>query len=195
MRGGALVGVFDQALLEDHRMRRVDDRQPRQARIAAQRRAPGDRAAPVVADQRERSSPSASASAKMSSISRSVLYRFDVLRQVRSGKAALVGHDQEKVVLEPRRDLAPGAVRFGKAVEQDHGRIRRIAGKRDVERDPGARAQSAGTRSRIADRRGTSGSGMNSWSSPGISAKRSAFQSSFAWLIRSRDEETKFQKT
>ena len=36
---------------------------------------------------------------------------------------------------------------------------------------------------------------MNSWSSPGTSGKRSAFQSSLAWLIRSRDEETKFQKT
>ena len=36
---------------------------------------------------------------------------------------------------------------------------------------------------------------MNSSSSPGISGKRIAFQSSLAWLIRSREEETKFQKT
>ena len=41
----------------------------------------------------------------------------------------------------------------------------------------------------------TSGSGMNSSWSSGGSAKRPAFQSSLAWLIRSRREETKFQKT
>ena len=53
LRRGALVGVLDQALLKNHRVRRIDDRQPRQARIAAQRRRPGNRAAPVVADQRK----------------------------------------------------------------------------------------------------------------------------------------------
>ena len=52
-RGGALRGVVDQALLEDQRMRRVDDDQPGDAVGMAQRRQPGDRAAPVVADQRE----------------------------------------------------------------------------------------------------------------------------------------------
>ena len=39
------------------RMRRIDDRQPRQPRIAAKRRTPGDRSAPVVADQRETFDP------------------------------------------------------------------------------------------------------------------------------------------
>ena len=74
LRSGALVLVLDQALLEDDRVGRVDDRQPGQAGIAAQRRAPRDRAAPVMADQaRNVSIASASASAKMSSTSRSVL--------------------------------------------------------------------------------------------------------------------------
>ena len=45
--------LLDQALLKDDRMRRIDDGEARQPRIAAQRGAPGDRAAPVVADQRE----------------------------------------------------------------------------------------------------------------------------------------------
>jgi hypothetical protein len=64
--------------------------------------------------------------------------RFDLCRPVRTGKAALVGHDEKQTVVEQRRDLAPGAVRFGKAVEQDHRRCRGVAGKRDVEGDSGA---------------------------------------------------------
>ena len=53
LRRGALIGVFDQAFLEDHRMGRVDDREAGQPRVAAQCRRPRNRAAPVVADQRE----------------------------------------------------------------------------------------------------------------------------------------------
>ena len=80
------------------------------------------------------------------------LISLDLLRPVRPGKAALVGHDEEEAILEPRRDLAPGAVRFGKAVEQDDRRVRRIAGQRDIQRHAGAKRNRAGTRSRIADR-------------------------------------------
>ena len=97
-----------------------------EARIAAQRRRPGDRAAPVVADQREALD------------AQRVGQREDVVDQRvgrdrprrpaagRPGKAALVGHDEAEAVLEQRRDLAPGPVRFGKAVEQDDRR--RFAG-------------------------------------------------------------------
>src|SRR4029079_2182999 len=70
----------------------------------------------------------------------------DVLRKVGAGEAALVGHDEEKVVLEPRRDLAPGAVRFGEAVEQDHRGVLGIAGQRDVQRHAGAQGESVNFR-------------------------------------------------
>ena len=47
---------------------------------------------------------------------------LDLLRPVRCPEPAQVGHDQPEPVVEQRRDPAPGAVRFGKAVEQDHRR-------------------------------------------------------------------------
>ena len=53
LRGGALGRVLDQALLEDERMRRVDDDEALDPVGMAQRRQPGDRAAPIVADQGE----------------------------------------------------------------------------------------------------------------------------------------------
>ena len=123
LRSRALVRVLDQALLEDHRMRRVDDGQPRQPRIAAQRRGPGDRAAPVVADQRE---PSRAQAHRRARICRRPACRSckpsTSCGRSDAGKAALIGHDQTEAVLKQRRDPAPGAVRFGKAVEQDHRR-------------------------------------------------------------------------
>src|SRR5689334_7104557 len=53
LRSRPLLGVLDQAFLEDDRMRRVDDREARQTWIVSQRRAPGDGSAPVVAYEGE----------------------------------------------------------------------------------------------------------------------------------------------
>ena len=119
-------------------MRRIDDRQPRQARIAAQRRAPGYRAAPVVTDERKALDRERIGERENVVDQQLGLVRLDVLRPVGSGEAALVGHDQIKAVLKPRRDLAPGAVRFGKAMEQDDRRVCRIAGQRDIQSHSGA---------------------------------------------------------
>ena len=68
---------------------------------------------------------------------------LDLLRPVRAGEAALVGHDQTEIVLEQRRELAPGAVRFGKAVEEDDRRLRRAPAERDVEGDAGRQRDAA----------------------------------------------------
>ena len=45
------------------------------------------------------------------------------------------------VAREVGGDVAPGAVRFGKAVEEDDGRMRRIAADRDVEVDAGGKSE------------------------------------------------------
>ena len=66
-----------------------------------------------------------------------------VLREVRTGEPALVGHDEKEVLLKPRCDHAPGAMRFGEAVEEDDGGILWIARQRDIERDAGAEAELA----------------------------------------------------
>ena len=119
-------------------MRRVDDRKTREPRVAAQRCAPGDRSAPVVADQCEALDVERIGERENIVDQLVGLVRLQLLWAVGSGKAALVGHDQVEVVLQPRRDLAPGAMRFGKAVKQDYGRARAIAGQRNIERDAGA---------------------------------------------------------
>src|SRR5215204_4833576 len=67
--------------------------------------------------------------------------------------------------------------------------------QRDIDGDSGRQCDLALVDHGYVTVSGTSGSGMNSLSSPGTSGKRPAFQSSLAWLIRSREEETKFQKT
>ena len=82
----------------------------------------------------------------------------DVLRSVAVAKAAQVGHDQPEAVAEQWRDLGPGAVRFGKAVEQDDRRGVGGAGNGDVHRDAGREANAA-VRSRVADRLGHVGDG------------------------------------
>ena len=67
----------------------------------------------------------------------------DILRFVARPEPAQVGHDQAKVALEQRHQRAPGAVRFGEAVDQDHRwRIGR-PGERDVHRDPGGKGEAA----------------------------------------------------
>ena len=54
--------------------------------------------------------------------------------QFGAGEAPLVGHYEEKAVLKLGRDLAPCSVRFGKAVEKDHGRFLPVARDRNIER-------------------------------------------------------------
>jgi len=134
LRGGTLIRVFDQALLKDHRMRRVDDCEASQPRIPAKGRAPGDRSAPVVSDERERFDRQRIGERENVVDQRVGIIVGYVLRQVRPGKAPLVGHDEEELVLETRRDFAPGAVRFGEAVKQDDCGLLRVAGQRDVQR-------------------------------------------------------------
>ena len=66
----------------------------------------------------------------------------DVLRAVAVPEPAQVGHDQAEAVAEQAaRRLRPGAVRFGKAVEQDDGR--RVGGPASATfmRDAGRRAR------------------------------------------------------
>ena len=53
LRSNALGLVLNDRPLEDRRMRRIDDAEPLDPGIAAQRRGPGDRAAPIMPDQRE----------------------------------------------------------------------------------------------------------------------------------------------
>ena len=55
----------------------------------------------------------------------------------RFGEAALVGREDEMVLGEVGDLVAPGAVQFGKAVEQDDRGVRGIAGDRDIELDAG----------------------------------------------------------
>ena len=156
LRGGALGRILDQALLEDQGMRRVDDDQPGDPVGMAQRRQPGDRAAPIVADQgealevrarrRARSDPRRSG--------RSCRPRRPPAcpsRRSRAGRAR-----RRNIAGQRGRDRAPGAVRFGKAVEQDD----RLAASRpavlDVERDAGGQGDAGGAQNRswIAHRLG-----------------------------------------
>ena len=106
--------------------------------IAAQRGAPGDRAAPVVADERE--PLEAQRRGEREDVVDQSYRSIDHWSCGRSepGEPALVGHDEEKAVSEPRRDLAPGAVQFREAVEQDHRRVGADRRQGDVQRHSGA---------------------------------------------------------
>ena len=168
----------------------------RQARVAAQRRQPGDRAAPVVADQREALEPERLGEREHVLDQPVGPVILDVLRPVRAGEAALVGHDQPELVLQPRRDPAPGAVRFRKAVEQDDRRRVLRPAERDVEGDAGRQGDAGGTRSRIADRQRHFGKRDELVMVVRRKRRiRPARHARLASLIRSRREETKFHQT
>ena len=95
---------------------------------------PGDRSAPVVADERELLDAERIGERENIVDELARLIFRDIGRPVRSSEAPLVGHDKPEPVLQPRRKLAPRAVRFRETMEQDHRRVRRIARKRDVQR-------------------------------------------------------------
>ena len=143
LRSRALVLILDQTLLEDQRVRGIDDGQLRKPRIVAQRGRPGDCPAPVVTD--ERKALQAQRVCEREDVPdqslRLVLIR--VQRAVGPGKAALVGHDQAEAVFEPWCDLPPGAVRFRKPVQEHDRRSVFRPGEGDVERDPGRQADAA----------------------------------------------------
>ena len=120
MRGGALGRVLDQALLEDERVRRVDDDQALDPVGMAQRRQPGDRAAPIVADQGEAAEPERVGERDQVLDDAVGLVVLDALGLVRAAEAALVGRDDaDSRAARRARLVAPGAVRFGKAVEEE----------------------------------------------------------------------------
>ena len=133
----ALVAVIEQRALEDEGVRRVDDHQPLDAGGVLQRRHPGDRAAPIVADQRE--AVDAVVIGEREQVGDDPVGRvlFDALRLGRAGIAALVGREDEMVAREIRHDAAPRPVRFGKAVQQNDGRLVARTGDLHVQVDAG----------------------------------------------------------
>ena len=110
LRGGALIGVFDQAPLKDIWVRRVDDDQALETRVIAERGGPADRSAPVVADEGEVVETEPIDQREQVADEFVGRITLGVLRRVRTGKAALIGHDQAIFVLEERHEPTPGAV-------------------------------------------------------------------------------------
>ncbi len=102
--------------------------EPRQAGIATQRGRPGDGSAPVMTDQRKLLDAERVGERENVVHKQVGLIRVDILRQVRSGEAPEVGHDETEAALQPGSDLAPRPVRFREAVQQDYGRARWVAG-------------------------------------------------------------------
>jgi hypothetical protein len=88
--------VLDHALLEDQRVGRVDDHQPLQAIGMLQRRRPGDRAAPIVADEGEASDPERVGEREQVLDDARGFIGFQLLRPVGAGKAALIGATTRK---------------------------------------------------------------------------------------------------
>ena len=108
-------------------MRRIGDDAAGHAaiRLSAQGNAPGDGTAPVVTDNRE--TPHAQRVGEQEDIADQLVGRIglNLLRLGRIAIAALVRRDAAKTVGEMCDLVSPGAVAFGKAV-QEHQR-RRIA--------------------------------------------------------------------
>ncbi len=124
----ALLAIGVKQLGKQHRMRRIGNDRARDAAVrhAAIGHAPGDRAAPVVTDDGESLDPQRIG--EQEHIAHQLVGRigFHLLRLGRPAIAALVGRDAAKPVGEMRDLVAPGAVAFGKAVQEDqHGRIAR----------------------------------------------------------------------
>ena len=101
-------------------------------RIALDRRRPGDRPAPVVADQREPLQFQRVGQREQVGQQRLGRVGLDLLRPVAVAEPALVGHDQPQLVRQQGHQLAPGAVRFREAVQQDHRRRVFRPGQRDI---------------------------------------------------------------
>ena len=103
-----------------------DDRLVDPQVLPAQRHAPGERAAPVMADNAETADPQRIG--QQEDIADQLVRRVGLhrLRLRRAAIAALVGRDAAKAVGEMRDLVAPGAVAFGKSVEENqHRRIDR----------------------------------------------------------------------
>ena len=137
LAGLALRLIVEQRALEDEGVRGVDDDQPRDARRLLQRRQPRDRAAPVVTDQRE--AIDAEMIGECDQVGDDLVGRIalDAVRLGRARIAALVWGEDEMVPGEIGDDVAPRPVRFGKAVQQDDGRMTAMPRDLDVELDAG----------------------------------------------------------
>ena len=118
-------------------MRRVDNRQPLNPRITPNRRRPGGRPTPVVPNQREPLDAEGVGQREHIGDGPVGAIGGHFLRLIRRTEPALIGHDQPKAVGQQWRHAAPGAVRFGEAVEQDDRRRLRRTGERDIERNAG----------------------------------------------------------
>ncbi|QYU71245.1 hypothetical protein J4558_01320 [Leptolyngbya sp. 15MV] len=131
-----LIGV--EQLLEDRRMRRVGDHRAHHApvHLPGQGRAPGDRAAPVVADDRE--PVDAQRIGEQEHIADQLVggIGVDLLRFRRPAITALVGRHAAVAAREVRDLVAPGAVALGKAVEEDEDRCIARTDVHDIECDP-----------------------------------------------------------
>jgi len=143
LRRGALGGVVDQAALEDRGMRRVDDREPFNPGITADRGGPRNGPAPVVPDQSEPLDVHRVGQCEHIGDQCFGDIIADILRLVARPEAAQIGHDQAKIAFQGRHQCPPGAVRFGKTVNQDHRRRIGRPGERDVHRDPGRKGEAA----------------------------------------------------
>ena len=97
LRGGALGRVLDQALLEDERVRRVDDDQALDPVRMAERGQPGDRAAPIVADQSEALQFQRIGQRDQVLEDPVGLVLLDALGLVGGAEAALIGRDHEEI--------------------------------------------------------------------------------------------------
>ena len=107
------------------------------ARLTAERDAPRDRPAPIMTDDREFTD--AERVGEREDVGDQLVGRvgFGIPRLRRAAIAALVGRDAAKVAREVRQLIAPGAVRFGKAVEEDEDRRVARSHVDDVELDSG----------------------------------------------------------
>ena len=122
----ALVRIGEQQLLEDRGVRRIGDDAARDTAIhlPAQRNPPGDRAAPVVADNGE--CLHAQRIGQLENIADQLVRAvgIHILRLGRPAVAALVWGDATEPVGEMGDLVAPGPVAFGKAVKEDErGRV------------------------------------------------------------------------
>src|SRR3546814_2891509 len=92
------------------------------ARLAAERDAPRDRPAPVVPDDREFTD--AQRVGERENIGDQLVggIGLGLLRLGRSAIAALIGRDTAEAGGKVGKLVAPGAVRFGKAVQEDQRR-------------------------------------------------------------------------
>jgi hypothetical protein len=147
LRRGALGGIVEQRTLEDQRVRGVGDDQSRDPARMPQRRRPRDRAAPVVAGQRE-PVPAQRIGQRQHVGDQPV---DPVVRLVRrlggAGVAALIGGGDRVVRREVGKLVPPCPPRFGKAVQEQDGVAVRRAAHGNVERHAGGEGNASGLKS------------------------------------------------